>query len=234
MLVRVTTALFSLALLTIACDDSPKPTGAAPSASVATTTPTQSAAAEVPTPEPLDVAALDKSLKCGGKGHGPCSVLQDFHDCIEWSPVTSGGDGRWLGEGYVVSNGAFVDQLTLLRSKRVPLTEVGPGQLPARIGTTTIPDEEGAVREHAEKAISAFKRGDVARKGNQAIAYIKDRQDWPEAFSMQSKDNQVYVAVEGGIHLCALKDQRLLLVKASNNRQHPADGLYATLWPVSW
>ena len=236
MRVRATISLCLLGLLPPACEDSPKPGATTPSASVATPTPpaSASAAAAVPTPEPLDVAALDKALKCGGKGHGPCSVLQDFHDCVEWSPVTSGGDARWLGEGYAVQSGAFVDQLTLLRSKRVPSSEVGAGQLPVRIGTATIPDDMAAERNHAEKAIKAFKRGDVARKGNQALDYVKNRQDWPAAFAMKSKDNQVYVAVEGGLYLCALKDQRLLLVKASNNRQHPADGLYATLWPVSW
>jgi hypothetical protein len=231
----VTSALCLLALLQSACEDSPKPAPGAPSASVATTTtPTASAAAAVPTPEPLDVAALDAALKCGGKGHGPCAVLQDFHDCIAWSPVTASGDARWLGEGYVVSRGAFVDQLTLVRSKRVPTTEVGAGQLPVRIGIAAIPDDMAAERTHAEKAIKAFKRSDVARKGNQAIDYIKSRTDWPEAFAMQSKNNQVYVAVEGGVHLCALKDQRLLMVKASTNRAHPADGVYATLWAVSW
>jgi len=141
----VTSALLLLALLQSACEDSPKPAPSAPSASVATTTtPTASAAAAVPTPEPLDVAALDAALKCGGKGHGPCAVLQDFHDCIEWNPVTAGGDARWLGEGYVVSGGAFVDQLTLLRSKRVPTTDVGPGQLPVRIGVAAIPDDMAA------------------------------------------------------------------------------------------
>ena len=216
------------------CDDKPKQPAAPPTTSASATATTTTAQA-LPTPKALDVKALKASLKCGTGGHGPCGVLDAFTGCISWSPVTSGGDGRWLGEGYIVKKGAFLDELTLLRSKRVPLADVGPGQLPAKIGITSVPDDRSTVRAHARKAINAYKRGDVPKKNiNRAITYINERQDWPEAFSMKADGNQVYVAVDAGAHLCALKDQRLLVVKLSGNREHKADGVYATLYPVSW
>ncbi len=217
------------------CDDPPKPVPATPSASAATASTTSSAAPSLPKPNPLAVDELKKSLECGAAGHGPCEILAGFSECTEWSPVTSSGDGRWLGEGHVVEKGAFVDEYTILRSKRVALSEVGPGQLPAKIGLSKIPDDRGTEHDHARKAINAFKRGDVPKKNiNAAIEYLKERPDWPEAFAMQSDHNQVYVAAGAGMYLCQQKDQRLLVVSLAGNREHKADGVYATLYPVTW
>jgi hypothetical protein len=44
----------------------------------------------------------------------------------------------------------------------------------------------------------------------------------------------VFVQVDGGAHLCALKDQRLLLVAKPPAGGNASDGLYAMLWPVTW
>jgi hypothetical protein len=111
---------------------------------------------------------------------------------------------------------------------------VGPGQLPVKIGIDTIPDDRAAERRHAEKAVRAYKRGDVTTPTNQAVRYVKERTEWPEAFAMQTTGPQVYVAVAGGAYLCARQDQRLIVVKRAGSRSHPADGIYAVLWPVTW
>ena len=227
--------LLGFALTLTGCDD-PKPTPTATSATAAATT-TSSAAPkkQLPKPKPLDVKAMQSALKCGGMGHGPCEVLEEFSSCEKWNPVTQSGDGRWLGESSIVKDGKFVSDLVIMRSKRVPLAEVGPGQLPAKIGVVKIDDSLTVEREHAKKAIRAFKRGDVTKRNiNKAITYIKQRKDWPEAFSIESDQNQVYAAVGAGAYFCAKKDQRLLVVKLSGNREHKADGTYATLYPVQW
>lgn len=231
-----TSALAAMLLVLVACEDPPKPTPA-PSAETARASaakPTASAEKTVPPPEPLDVEALKKSLKCGKGGHGPCEVLQDFEDCLPFDPVTQSGDGRWLGQGYVVKKSAFVEELTLLRSRRVPTAEVGPGQLGAKIALGNIPDDRVAERRHAEVAVRAFRRGDVTKRTNAAVDYIKERQDWQEAFSMKAKDNQIYIAAMAGGFLCSKDKQRLLLVQKSGDREHGADGVYAELWPISW
>ncbi|MEZ4443503.1 MAG: hypothetical protein R3B72_30810 [Polyangiaceae bacterium] len=233
----VSRALFaaSLSLALVACEDPPKP-DATPTATVtatATAAPTSEAPAPPP-PKPLDVAGLQKALKCGGAGHGPCEILADFQECEDWNPVTASGDGRWLGKAAVVSKGAFLDDVVLLRTRRVPLSEVGAGQLPAKIGLTNIPEDRVTERRQAEKAIRAYDRGDVPRPSNQVIDYIKSRSDWPEAFSMKAEANQIHVAVDGGMYLCQKSNQRLLVVKLSANRESPSDGIYAQLHPVSW
>lgn len=230
-------ALVALATLALAaCDDPNAKTAPTASATAADTTPPpkKSAAPAPPPPKPLAVADMQKALKCGGVGHGPCEVLEQFAECAEWNPVTQSGDGRWLGKATVVKKGEFVDEVALLRTKRVPLSEVGPGQLPAKIGLTTIPDDDITEKRQAEKAIRAYDRGDVPRPSNQVIDYIKNKNEWPEAFSMQAEDNQVYVAVEAGMYLCQKDNQRLLAIKLSNDRQHKGDGTYAMMHPVSW
>jgi hypothetical protein len=215
------------------CKDEPKPTATTATATASAVAP-KSAAPAPPPPKPLDVEGLKKALKCGGAGHGPCEILDQFASCAKWSPVTQSGDGRWLGKSVNVKKGAFVDDVALLRTRRVPLAEVGPGQLPAKIGLTTIPENQVTERRQAEKAIRAYDRGDVPRPTNQVVEYIKRRKDWPEAFSVAAENNQVYVAVDAGMYLCHHDDQRLLVVKLSSNREHMGDGTYAMLHPVSW
>jgi hypothetical protein len=212
-----------------ASSSAPTTSAAAPGSSTTT------AASEPPvTPDGLDVAALEKTLKCAAKAKGACAVLAEFRDCVEWNPVTQSGDGRWLGNAYTVEKGAASEDFALLRSRGVPLSEVGPGQLSAKIGIGSIPDELSAERLHAPKAIRAYARGDVPQPTNAAIRYLKERRDWPEAFVMRAKDNQVYVAMGGGAHLCAKGDQRLLMVQRAGDREHRSDGIYAELWPVTW
>jgi hypothetical protein len=227
----------------VACQDQPQPQPkpSAPTAISATATvdPTATpsvAAVPTPTPKPLDVEELKTALKCGkANAAGPCNVLGQFAECKKWDPVTQSGDGRWLGRGYVVEKGAYVEELSLVRTRRVPMTEVGPGQLPVKVAITNIPNDLSTEREHAEKAIRAYERGDVTTKFNLAVEYIKKRDEWPEAFTTQAEGNQVFVAAEGGAHLCAREgESTLLAIKRAANRQHPADGVYAILWPVSW
>src|SRR5262245_33090585 len=102
----------------VACQDppQPQPKPSAPTAISATATvdPTATpSAAAVPTPTPtaLDVAELKTALKCGkANAAGPCNVIGQFAECKKWDPVTQSGDGRWLGRGYVVEKGAYVEE----------------------------------------------------------------------------------------------------------------------------
>ncbi len=203
---------------------------AAPSAAASSTS-----AAAVAKGEKLDVAALQKALKCPPPAkkalEGPCGVLAEFKDCVAWSPVTQNGDGRWLGRGYRTRAGAFVEELTMLRSKRIAVAEAGGG-LPAKIAIEAFPD--GEEREAAEKAIHAYERGDVTVPGNAAVQYLKDRKEWADAPAMASDENQVFVATGGGANLCMTKAQHLLVVQPSLEHAQPADGLYAILYGVSW
>jgi hypothetical protein len=222
-----------LALLGVmACKDEPAPTAPTATTTAAATTPTATAAPQMP--EALEVEALTTALNCTKAAHGPCSVLLEFSDCVAWSPVTSSGDGRWMGHGSVVKNGAFTDEVTLLRTRRVPTAEVGPGQLGAKIAIQALPDDRSLELEEAKRAITAYSRGDVPKPSNAGVGYLKELETWSEGFSTQAKNNQVYSANQGGAWLCAKQDQRLLLVRLASSREHKADGVYATLYPVTW
>jgi len=166
-----------LGLVLAACQGKPASEGA-PSAGAAASAPAGNVAPKptaepLPKPEKLDVAALRAALKCSGKPvAGPCEVLEDFKECGAMNPVTQSGEGRWLGKGYLVKNGAFVEEFTLLRSHGAPASQVGAGTLPARMAIDSIPDERSGERTNAEKAINAFERGDVPLPTNTAIRYV--------------------------------------------------------------
>ena len=225
----------ALGAFLIACNDKPAPAQAVASATAssreaAPERPTQAALAK---PEKLDVAALKASFKCG-KASGPCEVLEEWKDCGPLNPVTQSGDGRWMGKGYLVKNGAFIEEVSLVRSKAVPTSRVGLGALPAIVAVDAIPDDRAGERSNAEKAIAAFERGDVPLPTNTAIRYVKERTEWSDAPVMAAEDNQLYVATGSGAYLCARSKQRMLLVRRSPSRSHAGDGVYAVLWPVSW
>lgn len=226
----VTCGIFGVGLG--ACKDEPAPTATTATATAAPAPPPPTAAPQ--TPEALDVEGLKTALKCTSAGHGPCGVLLEFADCKAWSPITDSGDGRWMGHGSVVEKGAFVDDIFLLRSRRVPTAEVGPGQLGAKIAIATLPSDRSVELEEAKRAINSYRRGDVPRPGNTGVKFLKEMEDWSESFSTQAKDDQIYLANQGGGWLCAKDDQRLLLVRLASSREHKADGVYATLYPVTW
>ncbi len=228
----------ALALMVVACKetaatgDTSSATAGPPSVTPPSVTPS---AAPLPKPEALDVVALKASFKCGkASGTGPCAVLDEWKDCQPLNPVTQSGDGRWMGKGSLVKDGAFIDEFTLVRSRSVPLAKAGAGALPALIAIDRIPDDRSGETSNAEKAVRAFERGDVALPTNTAIHYLKERTEWSEAPVMAAQANQLYVATGSGGYLCAISKQRVLVVRRSPSRSHAGDGVYAILWPVSW
>jgi len=235
-------ALLLFALAAAACAEPPGQ-GSAPAASSTASaapppapTPEPSAAPAVAAPDDIDVAALKKALKClpEAKG-GACAVLDAFATCVPWAGVVPSGDGRWIGRGYVIEgSNKTTEEITILRSKRVPSSEVGPGQLPLRIGIANIAKEEGQAHEQGDKLIRALARGDVAARSNAALEHVKKRETWPENFAMKTRGGQIYVASQGGGFLCQGPKQQLFLAQRAATRGSPGDGLYAELWPVTW
>lgn len=207
----------------------------APSAATPTSATPPPAATQASVPENLDVAELQKALKCGGADKtGPCSVLAAVAaPCAAWSAAVPSGDGRWMGRGYLVQAGKATDQITLLRARRVPLTEVGPGQLPVKIAVAEIPKDDPSA-EQAQKAIRAFERADVPAKNNSGVEYVKQRADWVEAFATKTVGGQVYALAQGGTFVCQGPKQQLLLVQRAGSRTDKADGIYAELWAATW
>jgi hypothetical protein len=224
-----------------ACDKfSTDPTAAAPSATVpalpsavSTAPPALDTAASAP--EDLDIKALQKQLVCPAEPkNGPCSVLAAFATCKQWSASTPSGDGRWIGRGYRVEGAKTSDEFTVFRARRMPQNEVGPGQLPLKIGIADITKSDGAAFEQAEKAIRQFARHDVPPRGNAAVEFLNRKDTWPEGFVNRTAGGQVYVVLEGGAFVCQGTQQQLIVVHRASTRGGKADGLYAEVWPSSW
>lgn len=186
-------------------------------------------------PADLDIKGLQKQLACpADPKSGPCAILAAFASCTQWSASTPSGDGRWIGRAHRVESGKTTEEFAVFRARRVPANEVGPGQLPLKIGIDTIAKSEGAAWEQAEKAIKPFSRHDVPPKGNAAVEYLKRKDNWPEGFTLRTAGGQVYVVLEGGAFVCQGQHQQLLVVHRAATRGGKGDGLYAEVWPSSW
>lgn len=188
-----------------------------------------------PPPADLDIAGLQKALACAANAKsGPCAVLGAMTSCKPWSAEAPSGDGRWLGRGFEVDGKKTAEQVTVLRVRRVATSEVGPGQLPARIGLGVIEKDEGSAFGEADKAIRALERSDVPAKGNAAITHLKSMSQWAEAFVTRTSGGHVYGLAHGGLFLCEGAKRELHVVRRGSTRAGSGDGLYATLWAVTW
>ena len=194
--------------------------------------------ASVPGPEAaaedLDLPATQTALKCAKnpKG-GACVLLAAFSSCSVWNPVVPSGDGRWIGRGHRVADGKVTEEIVLLRSRRVPLTEVGPGQLPVKIGLAEVPKTDKTLQEQAERALRALERHDVPPRSNSALEYIKKLTDWSESSALRTKAGQLMFLADGDGYVCQGSKQQLMMIKRARGGG-PGDGLYAELWATTW
>ena len=189
----------------------------------------------MPPPDDLDVAAVQKALKCATDAKsGACGVLAKYTACTPWSAVSPSGDARYLGRGTLVEGAKSTETVVVLRSKRVPLNEVGPGQLGVKIGLGEITKEDGSPFDQSGQAIRSFERSDAPGKANAAIEYVKQRTQWVEAFANKTAGGQVYAIMKAGTFLCQGPRQSVLMVQKAGSRTSSGDGLYAELWAASW
>lgn len=233
-----TVLVFSCVLLA-GCDDKTSTTAATATASATAEAPTAkptASLAPVEKPKPLDLATIKKSLRCSGKtASGPCPVLEKFEACrADWSPITQSGDGRWIGHGAIAKKGQFIEEYMIMRARRVGLADVAPGALGVKIAITEVPNE-AAIQNSIGIAFRALDRGDTVKPGNHAVDFVRDKEDWPEAYAQQADGHQVFVATGAGAYLCAdPSTQALHVVKLAASSEHPGDGFYATLYPTQW
>jgi hypothetical protein len=148
--------------------------------------------------------------------------------------VSPSGDARYVGRGTVVEGAKSTESVVVIRARRVPLNEVGPGQLPVKIGVGELTKEDGSAFDQAGQTIRSFERSDAPSKSNATIEYLKKRSDWTEAFANKTAGGQVYAIMRAGTFLCQGARQSVLLVQKAGSRTSSADGLYAELWPASW
>jgi hypothetical protein len=213
----------------------PSATAASAAASAAATPMPSSAEPLPPPPADLDIAAQQKMLACAASAKsGPCGVLAAMGSCKPWSAEAPSGDGRWIGRGFEVDSKKTTEQVTVLRLRRAPTGEVGPGQLPARVAISMIGKDEGSAYGEADKAIRALERSDTPHKGNAALSHLKAMTQWSEVFATRTVGGHVYGLAHGGLFICEGPKRELLVVRRGSTRTGAGDGLYATLWAVTW
>jgi hypothetical protein len=222
-------------VLAAGCDDKPSAPAHAASAAPSTTaeTPKADPGPAAPPPAELDVASVQKALKCATDAKsGACGVLAKMVTCTPWNAIVPSGDGRWLGRGWLVEGAKTTDQFTLVRARRVPTSEVAPGQLGVRIAVADIAKQEGGAYDQADRVIRAFERADVPPHGNPTLDYVKQKTDWSESFAAKTSGNQVVALTAHGTYFCQGSARSLVLVQRASGTG--GDGLYAELWPTSW
>ncbi|MEP7124548.1 MAG: hypothetical protein ABJE95_26705 [Byssovorax sp.] len=234
---RSALALALTTLLIPACDSSSPGTSpsAAQGVSAAPAPPPAPTAEAMPPPDDLDVASAQKALKCATDAKsGACGVLAKYSTCTPWNAVSPSGDARYVGRGTLVEGAKSTESVVVLRSKRVPLNEVGPGQLGVKIGLGEITKEDGSAFDQSGPAIRSFERSDAPGKANATIEYVKQRTQWTEAFANKTVGGQVYAIMKAGTFLCQGARQSVLMVQKAGSRTSNGDGLYAELWQASW
>jgi hypothetical protein len=228
-----------LPLAVLACTSGKPSDGASTASAPASAPPVASSAAPAvpaaPPPDDLDVGELQKALKCAADAKsGPCALLAKIADCKPWGASVPSGDGRWLGRAFVVDAGKATDGFAVLRLKQVPLVDVGPGQLPVKIGFAQLTKDDGAAFDQADRAIRSYERGDVPQKSNAALEHLKQRATWPDAYAVRTVKGNVYGIAQGGLFACQGPRQQLIVVQRAATRGSGGDGLYAELWATSW
>ena len=189
----------------------------------------------MPAPDDLDVASLQKALKCAATAkEGACGILAKYATCTKWSGESPSGDARYVGRGTTVEGAKSTESVVVLRAKRAPMSEVGPGQLTMKFGFGEIVKDDGSAFDQAAQTIRSFKRGDTPGKSNTTIEYLKKRADWTEAFANKTVGGQVYAIMKAGTYLCQGARQSVLMVQKAATRSASADGVYAELWPATW
>src|SRR5262249_41015453 len=93
-------------------------------------------------PTDLDVAALKKKLGCAGDTRRQaCRILDEFELASGFAPQIPSGEGRYIGNAYILEKGAEKSELLMLSVSQVPTATVPAGELAMRIGTGQVPPD---------------------------------------------------------------------------------------------
>lgn len=226
--------LFLVAAAVSSCESKPHPS-TAPSAAlpvVPASAPIKIAEAPRPAPADLGLEPMLKDLKCDKKVKtDSCRILTDFAAGSRWTAQTPAGEGRWLGQAFVREKGVEKKQLILLWAKQMPTSQVGPGDLPLRIGTGTLADD---FIEHGFKMVTALSQSDQPSKRNQARPQV-------EAFVPTTHRGAVYTAgasmrliSEESVYLRQSGRKVLLVMPNQAQNAQAGDGTYAEFWRATW
>jgi hypothetical protein len=233
-------ALASVSLFGLGCDKKETPPAPAASAVAPAPPPSVAVAPASPAQPPsadIDVATLQKHLSCQttGTGKQACRILAEFAEARRFSGDTPSGEGKWFGFAYTVEKKAEKTDLMIFAAKKVGTAQIGPNDLPIRVGFGTMPEDKKA---HGQKLAAALSRSDVVGKNNQAQPFVKsfvptgDRGVVPTTgASVRLISDEVVYVREGPNHKILVVRPRISEPGAPGA---PGEGTYAELWLASW
>lgn len=233
----VLACLLGCAASIVACGQGGGGAGSASASAAAPPKPPASSAAnepDRPPPDDLDLGPIEKALGCNAKSTtGPCRVIEAAKQCHGWSGVAPSGEGRWFGKSYAVAGGKTTESYVVLRSRTVPSSEVGRGQIPARIAIDPIA-AEGTMEQAAERTLHAYEHHDVTTKGNPFPPLVKAKSDFTESSAMPTVKKAVVVLGSEQTFVCEGEGQQLLAITPTASGAAKGEGRYAEVWPTSW
>jgi hypothetical protein len=220
-------------LLAVACDDKPtKKTAASAAASVAEA-PVVTAQPPAPrAPADVQLESYLKDLKCDKKATtDSCRILLEFAEGKRATFNMPSGEGRWVGNAYIREKGVEKKQITMFWAKRVPTAQVGPGDLPLKMGTGALSDD---LLEHGMKMVRSLAQGDTPSKRNQARPVVEAFVPSTQRAAVNTQGASVRLISEETVYL--RQSGRKLLMFAPNLSQSAAtgDGTYAEFWVSTW
>jgi len=186
-----------------------------------------------PAPQDMDVAALERDLNCAKTGpKQACRIIKDFSQAQRYTAHTPSGEGRWVGNAFVVAKGVETERELILWAKVVPTSQVGPGDLAIKVGFDFFPDD---LKSHAEKLVRTISRGDQPSPKNQAFPFLKAFMPAKQRVIVNTAGQSVHVTAEESIYLRAKAPRSVFIVNPSTSREAaPGDGMYAELWLADW
>jgi hypothetical protein len=192
-----------------------------------------SATAEPPAPADLDVTALERDLRCSKTGPKQvCRILKEFAAAQRYTAKTPSGEGRWVGQAFTVEKGVEKEREIILWAKTVPTSQVGPGDLPIKVGFDFFPDD---LKSHAEKLVRALTHGEPPSPKNQAFPYVQSFVPSKQRVIVNTAGQSVHVTAEESIYIRAKPPRSVYIVNPANTAGAAAgDGLYAELWLAVW
>ena len=183
-------------------------------------------------PQDLDVGVLTDKLDCSHSHSEACRVVAEFAEAKSWSWQTPAGEGRWVGNAFVVGKDQKeTKDFMVLWVKQVPTATVDADLLPMRLGTGMLPED---LRDHRWKLVHAVKSNSAVSRRNRAQ---------PVAVAFTPTE-QYGVSKTQGASVVTFTEEKAFVRQAGRAVYYirpsadPAaahgEGTYAELWPVSW
>ncbi len=192
----------------------------------------QPLAAPAVAPRDLDIAALERDLACGKASRlEACRILKEFSQSQRFTAKTPSGQGRWIGGAVTVEKGVETQRHLVLWAKTVPLSEVGPGDLPIKAGFDFIPD---GLKLQSEKLMRALVRSADPPESNPAYQFAKAFVPPQPRVLANTAGPSVHLTSEQSVYLRFMQPRKVFLVNPAPSTAAAGDGVYAELWLGDW